>query len=223
MIKVLTAIKRRPDFTVDAFQRHWLEHHASVVLELSGILRYHQSHVLEEAYGAAEPIYDGIAEVWFKDLDAMRALAGSPEHAALIEDEARFIDRASMATLLTTEHELKSKPRPAEAVKRFDLARRRPDLTVQEFQRYWREIHGPIAAQVPAFLHYVQCHPRPGGYGRGRDPTYDAVAVTWFASIADMRASETSIAFQRMRADESEFVAPEPRVALLTEEHVIVR
>ena len=222
MIKVLTTIKRRSDLTVDAFRRHWLERHAVVVLGLPGIVRYHQSHVLDAAYDCGEPVYDGVAEVWFEGLDAMRSLPGSTEHAALLEDEARFIDRAGMATLLTTEYELKSGPSPEQAVKCFELARRRSDMAVEDFQQYWRESHGPLAADVPSLLRYVQCHPRPGGYGRGQDPEYDAVAVTWFANVDAMREAQASEAFQRMRADESSFLAPEPRIALLTEEHVIV-
>ena len=104
MIKVVTAIKRCGNLSVDEFQSHWLQRHAEVVMRLPGIVRYHQSHLRSGAYRKGEPAYDGIAEVWFEELSAMRALTGSAAHDALLEDEERFIDRRAMVTLLTTEY-----------------------------------------------------------------------------------------------------------------------
>lgn len=221
MIKVVTAIKRRGDLSVDAFQSHWLERHAEVVMRLPGIVRYHQSHLRSGAYHEGEPAYDGIAEVWFEELAAMRALVGSASHDALMEDEARFIDRGAMVTLLTTEHELKSGRVPADAVKCFELVCRRNDLSPAAFQEYWRGEHGPLAAGIPSLLRYVQAAPRLGGYANGRRFAYDAVATTWFADIDAMRQAAASPAYARTRADETNFVAPQPHVVLLTREHVI--
>ena len=48
--------------------------------------------------------------------------------------------------------------------------RRRPDLPVDGFQRYWREVHGLIAAAVPEVQRYVQSHVRRSAYERGRAP-----------------------------------------------------
>ena len=39
-----------------------------------------------------EPSYDGVAELWFDDIDALLAARQSPEWKASSDDEANFID-----------------------------------------------------------------------------------------------------------------------------------
>ncbi len=52
---------------------------------------------------AGLPEYDGAAEAWFDDLDAVRRAVASPEYAAAREDEARFIDLARTTLIFTEE------------------------------------------------------------------------------------------------------------------------
>src|SRR5439155_7698862 len=58
--------------SVEAFQTYWRTRHPAVVIKLPGIRRYVQSHTLRSAYREGEPVYDGIAEVWFDDTRVMR-------------------------------------------------------------------------------------------------------------------------------------------------------
>jgi uncharacterized protein (TIGR02118 family) len=104
MVKVLTFLKRRPGMAVEDFQRYWLTRHPEVVGRLPGVRRYVQSHTLVGAYAKGEPVWDGIAEVWAEDTDALRAMTRSPHHAAVQADEAQFIDRATMGLIVTEEH-----------------------------------------------------------------------------------------------------------------------
>ncbi|HEY8614283.1 MAG TPA: EthD family reductase [Roseomonas sp.] len=39
---------------------------------------------------------------------------------------------------------------------RMGLLNRRPDTPPQEFRRYWREVHGPLAARLPGLRRYEQ-------------------------------------------------------------------
>lgn len=48
-------------------------------------------------------------------------------------------------------------------ITRFGLAPRREGLTVEEFQRHWRERHGPIIGALPGLRRYWQNHALPGG------------------------------------------------------------
>ena len=52
-------------------------------------------------------------------------------------------------------------------IKVCELVRRRPGMSVEEFQAYWRDVHGPIVAALPGLRRYVQDHPLPGGYRNG--------------------------------------------------------
>ena len=222
MIKVVTCIKRRPGMSVEDFQAYWRERHPEVVVRLPGIRRYVQSHTRPAGYRTGTPVWDGIAEVWFDDGRAMHALRGSPEMAAVEADEARFIDRAATRVIATDEHVIKNEPVPAGAAKNVELVTRKPGLAVAEFQRYWRDIHGPLAAQIPMIRRYVQSHTRASAYERGRTPAYDGVAITWFDDTQAMRASAGTAQYALVRADEPHFIAPGALPIIIATGHVIL-
>ena len=43
-------------------------------------------------------------------------------------------------------------------IKRVSFIKRRPGMSPEEFSRYWREVHGPLALDLPGMRRYVQCH-----------------------------------------------------------------
>jgi uncharacterized protein (TIGR02118 family) len=171
VIKAVSFFKRKAGMPVEEFQAYWLRTHPTAVVRLPGVRRYVQSHTRLAGYGKGEPIYDGIAELWFDDTKAMHALRGTKELEAVTADEAVFIDRATMGLILTEEHVIKDGPAPPRGVKNVEFVTRKPGLAVQDFQRYWLTIHGPLAAQIPVSRRYVQSHTRPSAYERGRRPT----------------------------------------------------
>ena len=222
MVKALSFFKRKAGMSVEEFQAYWRRSHPAAVTRLPGVRRYVQSHTRPAGYGKGEPIYDGIAELWFEDTKAMHALRGTKEIAAVEADEAVFIDRSTMRLILTEEHVIKDGPAPPGGVKNVEFITRKPSLAVDDFQRYWREVHGPIAAQIPVIRRYVQSHTRPSAYERGRAPAYDGVAITWFDDTQAMRASAATAEYVRTRADEPSFIAPGDPPFIITTEHVIV-
>ncbi len=105
MIKSIVFFKRKAGMSVEEFRRYWREEHPKVVTKLPGVRRYVQSHPTESAYANnREPVYDGVAEVWFDDWEALRASGRGPEWQAVAADEAHFIDPASRRLLVTEEH-----------------------------------------------------------------------------------------------------------------------
>ena len=222
MVKALSFFKRKPGMPVDEFQAYWRTHHPAVVTRLEGLRRYVQSPTLVAAYRKGEPVYDGLAEVWFDDTAAMHALRGSPAVAAVQADEARFIDHATMGLIITEEHVPKDGPAPPGAVKSVGFVRRRPGMAVEAFQRHWREIHGPLGVTVPGLRRYVQSHTRPAAYERGRTPAWDGVASLWFDGVAELRAATASAEWARVSADNPNFIAEGPIPSIVTIEHVIV-
>lgn len=105
MIKSMVFFKRKPGMNLAEFRRYWLEEHPKVVTALPGIRRYVQSHPMLSAYrDGREPSYDGVAEVWFDDWEALRASGRGPAWQAVLADEANFIDPANRRVLITEEH-----------------------------------------------------------------------------------------------------------------------
>jgi|TARA_B100002003_G_scaffold160900_1_gene149402 uncharacterized protein (TIGR02118 family) len=223
MIKAITCIKRKPGMGVEDFQAYWRGGHAEVVQRLPNIRRYIQSHALLGGYRKGELPYDGIAEIWVDDVAALRAMAGTAAYDAVQADEERFIDRSKIVLILTQEHLIKDGPIPDGAVKNIEFVPRKTGMDVEAFQAYWRDVHGPIAAQIDVIRRYVQSHTLLGGYRDGRVPAIDGCAITWFDSVAAMRQSAQSEAYDRTRKDEPNFLDTETEIPfIITTEHVIV-
>jgi uncharacterized protein (TIGR02118 family) len=222
MVKALSFFKRRPGMAVDEFQTYWRTRHPEVVTRLSGMRRYVQSHTRPAIYRRGEPIYDGIAELWFDDTTALRALRDTPDLAAVQADEARFIDRSTMGLIVTDDHVVKDGSPPAGAAKGVGFVRRKPGMPVEAFGRHWRDVHGPLGAVIPGVRRYVQSHTRPAAYERGREPAWDGVALIWFDDSAALRAAFQTPEWDRARADDPNFLAAGPTAFIVTTEHVIV-
>lgn len=221
MIKTAAFFKRTPGISVEAFADYWLNTHAGIVVRMPGIRRYVQSHTLRSGYRKGEPVYDGVAELWFDDMAAVRAMSNTPEYAAVKADEPNFIDPATIDTIITEEHIIKDGPIPPDGVKNIEFVTHKPDMPIDAFQRHWREVHGPLGAAIPVVRRYVQSHTRLGIYDSGRTPAYDGLAITWFDDTQAMRVSATTPEYDRTRADEPNFLAGELSF-IITKEHVIV-
>lgn len=103
MVKLIYCIAKKPDMSVEEFQRYWREVHAPIAGAIPGLRRYVQCHVVPEIYARQTPPFDGAAELWFDDLDAMRAAMRSDEVKAALEDEKNFIDHGRVASFVTVE------------------------------------------------------------------------------------------------------------------------
>lgn len=106
MIKLTFCLVRRPEFTREAFQAYWYDHHAPLVASVKDVLhirRYVQMHSLPVEASASLRIarrgpegYDGVAQLWYDSLEDLLGLGANPEAAKagrlLLEDERKFID-----------------------------------------------------------------------------------------------------------------------------------
>jgi uncharacterized protein (TIGR02118 family) len=103
MVKLIYCISKRPEMTVAEFQTYWRETHAPIAGAIPRLRRYVQCHVVPELYSRQTPPYDGAAELWFDDLEALRAAMQTPELKAALEDEKNFIDHGHVASFVTIE------------------------------------------------------------------------------------------------------------------------
>jgi uncharacterized protein (TIGR02118 family) len=69
-----------------------------------GVRRYVQCHPLASSYtNGRTPIWDGVAEVWFDNDEAMVACAETPQYKAVLSDEPNFLAE-NAKFIVTTEH-----------------------------------------------------------------------------------------------------------------------
>lgn len=112
MIKVVYCLRRKPELSVEEFQKYWLETHAEFGKNIPGVKRYVQVHALggevAEMMAAGHPAgkneaFDGVAELWFEEED-LRNLPGTEGALAAVQDEANFIDFDRSVIFLAEEH-----------------------------------------------------------------------------------------------------------------------
>jgi uncharacterized protein (TIGR02118 family) len=114
--------------------------------------------------------------------------------------------------------------------------RRRPELTRDEFQAYWRDQHAPLVSRHAGVLRirrYVQTHARSSEVGaaqsaaRGSEPDiYDGQAELWWDSLDDVVAAVSTPAGQQaaleLLEDERRFIDLERSPLWIGEEHPVV-
>ncbi|HKD66630.1 MAG TPA: EthD domain-containing protein [Candidatus Binataceae bacterium] len=94
-----------------------------------------------------------------------------------------------------------------------------PHLSDEEFHRYWRDVHGPIASRIPGCRKYVQCHSIYRGKTR---PPFDGTAEMW---LDDWEAYKKAMGSPEVKAaleDEKKFIDHSHTAFFVTEEHQVV-
>ncbi len=114
--------------------------------------------------------------------------------------------------------------------------RRQEGMSLAEFHRYWREVHGPLVHKNAAALRvrrYVQVHTLDDAInqalgrqrGNALEP-FDGVAELWWDSLDDFlaagRTEEGRRAARELLEDEKNFIDLERSTIFLAQEHPII-
>ncbi|NNL86980.1 MAG: EthD family reductase [Myxococcales bacterium] len=226
MIKGFALIPQKAGITREKFHSHWFEIHAPLAKRIKALRRYVQSHRLTEPLpGFDEVPYEGIAEIWFDKLADVTELGDNPDYIdGALADEPNFIDQSRLRFLATREEVVIPGPtirRDTPLVKAMFLLKRRADMSVEAFQKYWLEEHAPQIPRDMGVLRYVQAHQLPETYA-DEAPAFDGVAEL---SFENMKGFEDYWGSERVQAI---FAADAPRflgegcVGLLVEEKRII-
>ncbi len=89
--------------TDEEFFRYWRNVHGPIGARIPRLRKLVQSHRVTIVGDAHQPAYDGMAELWFDDMEALLAARRSPEWKASTEDEANFIDSGRVAYFVSEE------------------------------------------------------------------------------------------------------------------------
>ncbi len=79
------------------------------------------------------------------------------------------------------------------------LIERRPDISRSLFTRYWRDVHGVMAARIPGFDRYTQHHVTP--LDPGAEP-FEGIAIVTYRSEEDRAGLIHSEVTQHIHRDE---------------------
>ena len=122
-------------------------------------------------------------------------------------DDRQLFDRATdwptahrRTSVVATEEVIKAGGTLPGMVKAVYMVARKPGLTIQEFQEHWREVHGPLVAQVPGLRRYVQNPAVLEAYAV-RQMTHDGFSELWFDDLAALHAAALTPEWQAVQAD----------------------
>lgn len=113
--------------------------------------------------------------------------------------------------------------------------RRKPGMSLEEFQRYWRETHAPLVAERAETLgirRYVQVHTAdlPEAHAMlqarngGAPEPFDGVAELWFDSLDGLGSTDPAVvqASAELLEDERNFIDHPRSPMWIAEEHVVI-
>jgi len=104
MIKLVYCITKKAGFTDEEFFHYWENVHGPIGARIPRLRRRVQSHRLTVPGDQRRSDYDGMAELWFDDMEALLAARQSHEWKASTEDEKNFIDHNKVAYFVSEEH-----------------------------------------------------------------------------------------------------------------------
>ncbi len=104
---------------------------------------------------------------------------------------------------------------------------RKPGLTLAEFSKYWKEIHGPLFKSQPEVKKYVrryiQVHSTGESIGTFPIAPYDGVVELWFDKMEDIPAVFGSENYQKIIApNEAEFIDREKIICMFATENIFI-
>ena len=97
---------------------------------------------------------------------------------------------------------------------------RRPGMSRDAFNKYWREVHGPIGARIPGVKRLVQS-PAIEIPGDARSGDFDGMAELWFESIDALLQARRSEEWRKATTDEANFIDHSKVAYFVSEEYEV--
>jgi uncharacterized protein (TIGR02118 family) len=189
-------ISNKAGMPLEEFFTYWRKRHVRAVSDpVPQIRRYLQSHRTSELDGDSK--FQGCAESWYDSVDDVLAMRNSPAYPKMLADERNFIDPGSAEFLLTEDRVIVDGERQPGMVKCMTLLKRKPDVTVADFRRWWVEEHAPAMAKFAPIRRYVLCPTINLAYAVA-EPRWDGCAHIWLQDLASAQRFLKSEDYARM-------------------------
>jgi uncharacterized protein (TIGR02118 family) len=238
-VKVFAFVTRTSSMTEEAFHDYWRDVHGDLFRRTPLVERYVQSHrVAAPVIEGLESPYDGVAEMWFENLEGAVALGDNPDYVRYaVPDEARFLELGSDAFRVLTREDVvlqSDGARTDGSVKLVQGIRRAAGLSVDAF-------HGLIAREAELQLadelgatRAVLCRALAENYGVQYVPfdgtrhawltgdPFDAIREMTWPSVAAFVEAVRNHAMAWDRLMRSAYMDAHDSSAFLAREHVVV-
>lgn len=190
-------LRKKPDWSMEAFRRHWRDHHGPLAARLPGLRRYEQNHVTDSlqrgiTFPRGPEQLDGFSMLWFDSLDAMRSAMATDAGQALIADENHFIGDLRIVAIDQVEV---IPPAPGRSlIKRMSLLRRLPSVSPETFEHEWRVEHAHLVRRLQGVRGYRQNLITAREVPKGNPVTHDGLPVDgivelWFDDADALNAA----------------------------------
>ncbi len=187
-VKLMGLLRRRADFTHDAFRAHWRTTHKVEALKLTPFFTaYNQIHRRAEPLpGFAAPC-DGAPELWFAGLEKIAAMQASEAYmTGAYVDEPNFMDGRAQGLLL---QDRVVKPGPAvmagaSGARALVFVCRRATVDTDDFDAWLRAFDAPGAELTVPPIRAVHSTVLSV---EGAPRTYDAVVSYWWPDLSTLQ------------------------------------
>jgi uncharacterized protein (TIGR02118 family) len=220
MIHIHYFITRKESVDDAAFHRYWLETHGPIVKRIKQLRMHVQSHRIP--YAGTNSSYDGEGEVLIDSLTVLAEMTKIPEYLeGALADEPNFIDLKRVEAMATEDHVIVDGPIGSSLVKGVYQLKHKDGMSVDEFRKYWIEVHGDLGSKLPGLRRYVQSHLVDDAYLYAR-PHFDGVAQLWFDSADSMRAAFDSPQGKALGEDGPKFTDMAALRFFVAQEHIVI-
>ncbi len=229
VIKVLKLVARQESMTSEAFQQYWRDTHGPLVAQVPGLRRYIQCHTARDNYDErTQPQFEGVGELYWDSMEDWERAQTTPEWAAVVEDAKHFI--GEVLTAVTIERPIIdafADPRERTGmIKRMGFLKRRDDVSVEQFQHHWHDVHAPLVlTELTDMRRYVQAHVIIGTRGPEGRSAFDGVPQSWWDGLDVGQLQQVAMVDRPITpavADLENFAGPREVTNLATREVVIM-
>ena len=232
MTNLFVFVRAAAGFEPDAFWRGWELAVADLLATGPGrrARRALENRAVTEAGPPELPLstFDGAYELWFEDLAQVEALLADGRCRESLRARAAHVTEPD-STLVLAADEAVQFDRGFGEVKFMGLSCRASTFASREdWIRYWVEVHGPLAHEIPEFTRYYGRYvhnyviPCDGAAG-GLDPPFDGIVEEWVESVDAFASCLSEPKYlEIVRPDEQRFVDFERSHMLLVRERVIL-
>lgn len=105
-------------------------------------------------------------------------------------------------------------------VRTIALCGRKPGMSFEEFDNYWRDVHAPLAGKLPGVTRYIQRHIIPETGEPDNEFGIDGIVILDYENLEAMDTAWASEAGQAALADVSNFLGKHSVIVL--EDHVVI-